>query len=82
MIPARQDCPSSWTKEYEGALTSEYYRHYRTMFECVDQEAQSVPGSAAPSYLSSFWLVEASCTGMACPPYDPQKELLCVVCTK
>ena len=82
MISARKDCPSSWTKEYEEALMSEHYSHHRTMFECVDREAESVPGSAVNSNASFFYLIEASCTGTACPSYDPQKELLCVVCTK
>ena len=82
MIPARKDCPTSWTKEYEGTLMSPHKTHYRGMFECVDREAESVPGSAAITNGAFFINVEASCTGMACPPYDSQKELLCVVCTK
>ena len=82
MIPARKDCPTSWTKEYEGALMSEYRNNHRTMFECVDREPESVPGSAGILPRTHFVPVEASCSGMACPPYDPQKELLCVVCTK
>ena len=54
MIPARKDCPTSWTKEYEGALmttasTKVRGTHYRTMFECVDEDAESVHGSAADS---------------------------------
>ncbi len=28
-----------------------------------------------------FFHVEAECGGMQCPPYDPEKELTCVVCT-
>ena len=82
MIPARKDCPNLWTKEYDGALMSERVSYHRTMFECVDQEAESVPGSAVSTSPAQFYPVEASCTGMACPPYDAQKELLCVVCTK
>ena len=31
MIPARKDCPTSWTKEYEGALMSE---HVNTTTPC------------------------------------------------
>ena len=82
MIPARKDCPASWTKEYEGALMSGSYTHSRSMYECVDKDAESVPGSAANTNGALFYPVEANCNGMSCPPYDPQKELLCVVCTK
>ena len=77
MIPARQERPTSWTEEYEGVLMCEYRLNHRTLFECVDREAESVPGSATGA--SYFYPVEASCTGMACPLYDDQKELLCVV---
>ena len=82
IIPARKDCPASWTKEYEGALMSGSYTHSRSMYECVDKDAESVPGSAANTNGALFYPVEANCNGMSCPPYDPQKELLCVVCTK
>ena len=83
MIPARKDCPTSWTKECEGGLmaTHKAGNHARTMFECVDKNAESVPGSVANTNGAVFYPVEASCNGMACPPYDPHKELLCVVCT-
>ena len=82
MIPARKDCPASWTKEYEGALMSQHRIFHSTMYECVDKDAESVPGSAANTNGALFYPVEANCNGMSCPPYDPQKELLCVVCTK
>ena len=87
MIPAKTQCPSTWTLEYSGYLMSAYKGdacnpHYRTMFECVDKNAGSVPGSAPNTNGAMFLHVEASCTGMPCPPYDPQKELTCAVCTK
>ena len=82
MIPARLSCPSSWTQEYYGYLMAEYYGHYRRMFECVDRNPQSVPGSAANTDGALFHHVEARCNGISCPPYDAQKEVTCVVCTK
>ena len=45
MIPARLSCPSSWTREYYGYLMANWYGHRRTMFECVDRNPQSIPGS-------------------------------------
>ena len=39
MIPAKTQCPSTWTLEYSGYLMSGYFggSHYRTMYECVDK---------------------------------------------
>ena len=50
MIPAKTQCPSNWTLEYSGYLMSEatlWSDHSRTMYECVDKNPDSVPGSAA-----------------------------------
>ena len=83
MIPARLSCPSSWTREYYGYLMAERYTHYRAMFECVDRNPQSIPGSIASTNGALFYHVEAKCNvGIPCPPYDTQKEVTCVVCTK
>ena len=82
MIPAKTTCPPSWTREYYGYLMSDYYRHRRTMFECVDRDAESVPGSAANTDGALFHFTEARCNGIACPPYAEGKELACTVCTK
>jgi len=83
MIPARLSCPSSWTREYYGYLMASYYGQHRTMFECVDRNPQSVPGSSANTNGALFYHVEAKCNvGIPCPPYDTQKEVTCVVCTK
>ena len=83
MIPARLSCPSSWTQEYYGYLMANSHVHHRTMFECVDQYPQSVPGSRANTEGALFYHVEVKCNyGIPCPPYDAQKEVMCVVCTK
>ena len=82
MIPAKTQCPSTWTLEYSGYLMSEHHSHHRIVYECVDKNPDSVPGSASQTNGALFYHVEASCNGMLCPPYDPQKELTCVVCTK
>ena len=82
VIPAKTSCPTSWTREYYGYLMSEYYNHARSMYECIDKDQGSISGSVANTNGALFYHVEASCDGMPCPPYDPQKELNCVVCTK
>ena len=83
MIPAKTSCPTSWTREYYGYLMSADHGHPgRSMYTCVDRGQESLPGSHANTNGALFYHVEANCNGMACPPYDPQKELNCVVCTK
>ena len=82
MIPARYTCPSNWTREYYGYLMANHKERYRNMFTCVDKNPEAVPGRAGGHGTNYFYHVEASCNGMPCPPYDPQKELACVVCTK
>ena len=45
MIPAWRHCPSQWTLEYTGYLMTEAYNHGKATYECVDKDAESVPGS-------------------------------------
>ena len=82
MIPAKTQCPFSWTLEYVGFLMSGHQSHRRTMFTCVDKEAESIPGGAGNENGALFYHVEATCNGILCPPYDTQRELTCAVCTK
>ena len=83
MIPARRSCPGTWTEEYEGYLVSGYAGSGgRQSAECVDAYPEFVVGEARNTNGALFYHVEASCNGIQCPPYDPQKELTCVVCTK
>ena len=81
MIPAKTTCPPSWTREYYGYLMAEHHSHKRSTYECVDSSQESIPGSHTNVEGALFYHVEALCSGMQCPPYDPQKELNCVVCT-
>ena len=82
MIPARMTCPSSWTLEYSGYLMTDHYTHRRRASACVDKNADSVRGESADTNGALFYHTEAVCNGIECPPYDPQKELTCAVCTK
>ena len=82
MIPAKTQCPSSWTLEYVGFLMTERYNHQRSVFNCVDKDAVSIPGEIANTNGALFYHVEATCNGILCPPYDTQRELTCAVCTK
>ena len=87
MIPAWTSCPDNWTVEYNGYLMTQasnptWPRGGRTPFECVDKAMSSLPSSSAGTDGATFHHVEATCNGISCPPYDPAKELTCVVCSK
>jgi len=82
MIPGKTVCPSSWIREYYGYLMSEYHSHPRSKYECMDQSPQSIPGSVGNIDGALFYHVEATCTGIACPPYTNGRELTCAACTK
>ena len=82
ILPAKLQCPSSWTLEYTGYLMSNWQGHRRTMFECIDINPEGIPGRASDDSGAHFYHTEANCNGLPYPPYDPQKELTCVVCTK
>ena len=83
MIPAKTVCPTNWTVEYIGYLMSERHDFHRTMYECVDKDPESVPGlNSAANPTAYFQQVEPYCNGLSCSPYDDEKELTCVICTR
>ena len=64
MIPAKTSCPTSWTREYYGYLMSDRRSHQRSLYECVDRDQESLPGSHANTNGYSIMLRP---TAMACP---------------
>ena len=85
MIPAKLQCPDeNWTREYNGYLMSSSNGNGATTFECVDVKYETIPGSATNTDGGVFYNVEARCDnrGLDCPPYNSEKELTCVVCTR
>jgi hypothetical protein len=81
MLPGKTTCPTSWTTEYQGYIVSAHDTERPSTFECIDQNQVSVPGSSSNVNGATLFHVEATCNGLQCPPYDPQKELTCAVCT-
>ena len=84
MIPAKLTCPTNWTTEYTGYITASHYNNNgRYLYECIDQAPESVPGlNAWDSNNALYRHVEATCNSLSCPPYDAEKEVTCVVCTR
>ncbi|XP_067951951.1 short-chain collagen C4-like [Watersipora subatra] len=84
MIPAKRTCPDDWTTEYEGYIMTEHYSYNHQMtFECVDAEPEHVAGESANKDGGLFFFTRSECSkGSYCPPYDENKAITCVVCTK
>jgi hypothetical protein len=61
-----------------------YWMHQRTMFECVDEDQESLISRVGQVNGASFYHVQTQCDpgDLSCPPYDQYEELNCVVCTK
>ena len=54
-----------------------------TMYECIDKDPEKIEGLDGISNPRSVFIVaEPLCNGLSCPPYDAEKELTCVVCTR
>ena len=90
MIPAKLTCPdSTWTLEYTGIIMSAstyyQYQNYRSMYECMDRRAESLPGNRSTSNMNGagFHYASVFChTFLHCPPYKENIALSCVVCSK
>ncbi|XP_067951963.1 short-chain collagen C4-like [Watersipora subatra] len=84
MIPAKRTCPDDWTTEYEGYIMTEAYNHHhQTTFECVDAQPEHVSGGSANEYGGLFYFTRSDCSKRSyCPPYDENKAITCVVCSK
>ena len=84
MIPGTYECPSGWTTEYSGWLMTGHFNHPgASTFVCVDFDAEVVAGEAANNDGAHLYHVQVACpTGIQCPPYEQDREVSCVVCTK
>ena len=84
MIPAKINCPSRWTREYNGWLMASYYGHKSPkMFVCVDKNPDMQRGEKGNHNGALFYHARTgTCHGIDCPPYNLHKDLACVVCTK
>ena len=83
MIPAKTVCPSSWTREYYGYLTTNYDGHRRSSYTCLDNSPEGIPGTETSTTATAFFYYTiTTCNGLSCPPYENNRILSCVVCTK
>ncbi|XP_067945035.1 short-chain collagen C4-like [Watersipora subatra] len=84
-IPGKRNCPNNdWTFEYEGYLMSAYHSfNHQTTFECVDGQPEYMDGKSAHIIGAQLEFTTAKCDeDFLCPPYESDKPITCVVCTK
>ncbi|XP_022805963.1 short-chain collagen C4-like [Stylophora pistillata] len=69
-MPARNECPSGWTEEYQGYLMTAYDNHTKQYdFICVDEDAEARPGTRANKNGALLYPVEGVCGSLPCHPY-------------
>ena len=89
---------SEWTLEYKGYLASsaeyesnseELFKnlYYRGSYICIDESPESLTGRTHLREGPQIYQVNAACGSFSgaltnCPPYQPNKALSCVVCSK
>ena len=79
MIPSHYVCPDGWHKEYNGYIMAGYHTHKGgSMYYCIDENLEQVPGSGDGESVQLFYTVRASGSYV---PHDGY-ALSCVVCTK
>lgn len=82
MVPAKSECPSSWTREYYGYLTAQHDSHRRSSFNCVDVNPEGIDSSIYENGARFYYTVSVCNYGLDCPPYESNRILSCAVCTK
>lgn len=86
MIPATYECPTGWTREYQGYLMTAYHSHkHPSDYICVDEGAEAVPGTQTNNGGALLYNVEGKCgsgSSMPCSRYIAGREFTCAVCTK
>ena len=82
MVPGTSVCPSGWTEQYSGHLTSNYrYYHRAGEYLCLDSSPETI-GSPTGQDGALFAYVVTVCGSLPCPPYENDRVVSCVVCSK
>ncbi|XP_062619890.1 short-chain collagen C4-like [Saccostrea cucullata] len=85
MIPAKTSCPSGWSVQYTGVLTSgsDYSGHTGTEYLCVDVNPEYLTEGSRQQDNNGrlFYPVRAVCGSLPCPPYKNKQSISCVVCS-
>lgn len=80
MIPAKLNCPSGWSKQYSGLLTSELHGTVRSEYVCLDEDPDFIERSRVNENGRLFYPTVTVCGTLPCPPYKNATLVPCVVC--
>ena len=86
MIPAKTSCPSQWTKQFAGFLTSGFATSDRLGAEylCMDEDPEYMTDGVRQHNDDGrlFYPMHIVCGSLPCPPYQNAATVACVVCSK
>nr|KAG5687556.1 hypothetical protein BaRGS_023112 [Batillaria attramentaria] len=83
MVPATNTCHPGWTVEYTGYLMAGHHSHWAaTEFICVDGRQDARLGSKADHDGKLSYYTVGKCGSLPCPPYEEDRVITCVVCSK
>ena len=88
IIPASNECPVGWTREYDGYLMPEHsnspgakaYAHHSTSYICIDASPETAVGAITQGQ-GLLYFVKVGCGTLPCSKYHDGWEVACVVCT-
>ena len=63
-------------------MAGSYAHAAGSQYTCVDSDPDTVQGGQGNKNGKLFYLVEARCGSLKCPPYVEGRELVCAVCSK
>lgn len=77
MIPGKITCYHGWTVEYVGYLTAGHKGHAAASeYVCLDESPEVVAGRTENENGALFYLTEARCTSLPCPPVRWRKSFV------
>nr|XP_034330218.1 short-chain collagen C4 [Crassostrea gigas] len=82
MFPGRKTCDNGWKLEYHGYLMAGHHNHNAgTTYMCVTSDPESLQGGHTNNNGYLFYMAEAICGSLKCPPYVEGREFVCAVCS-
>ena len=68
--------------EYGGFIASGHVGHSASNYICIDRNTEYIPSGKASIDGHPMYMVGIKCGPLPCPPYDNNRKLNCVVCSK
>lgn len=82
MFPGRQTCYQGWSSEYIGVLAAGSHSHTASEYICVDKNPEYLVSGKASINGHLLYVVNTKCGPLPCPPYEEDRKINCVVCSK